>query len=315
MQIHFAPIQGYTDSVFRNAHNKLFGASISKYYTPFIRLEKGSLRKHDKKEADTERNGEMIEKGLLVPQILPSNTEEADIFVNELALIGYKEMDINLGCPFPMIAKHHKGCGLLPYPDEIANLLNVTERHKGIRFSIKMRLGLEYKYEWKELVETINNTPLEHVTIHPRTGRQQYRGETDFETYGEMLAAIKHPVVYNGDIVTPDDAHLIMSRYPHTSALMIGRGLLANPCLALEISTRSGIKHEEKKHKIEEFHEILLDGYQKTYDGGEAQILLKMKTLWEYLLPGIEKREKKRITKSKNLQEYIASVQAALMTL
>ena len=262
-----------------------------------------------------ERNGEMIEKKRLVPQILPSNAEEADILVNELAVLGYKEMDINLGCPFPMITKKHKGCGLLPYPDEIANLLLVTERHKEIRFSLKMRLGLESKYEWKELVETINNTPLGQLKLHALTGRQQYKGETDLETYGEILTAIKHPVIYNGDIVKLDDAHLMTSRFPDSSAIMIGRGLLANPCLALEISTSAFITNEEKKNKVEEFHDMLLDGYQKTYDGGEAQILLKMKTLWEYLLPEIGKKEKKRITKSKNLQEYNASVQAALMTL
>ena len=177
MQIHFAPIQGYTDSVYRSAHFKLFGNSIHKYYTPFIRLEKGEIRKHDSKEFGADRNSELIENSMLTPQILPANAEEADYLINELTNTGHKEIDINLGCPFPMIAKHHKGCGLLPYPDEVKELLGVTAKHPDLKFSLKMRLGLENANEWKELTSIINNTPLSHVTIHPRTGRQQYKGE------------------------------------------------------------------------------------------------------------------------------------------
>ncbi|MCR5569711.1 MAG: tRNA-dihydrouridine synthase family protein [Paludibacteraceae bacterium] len=312
MHILFAPIQGYTDSVYRNAHNQLFGNSIYKYYTPFIRVEKGGIRKHDAKEFGAERNSELIEKGVLTPQILPASAEEADYLINELANTGYREIDINLGCPFPMIAKHHKGCGLLPYPDEVKELLDVTERHPDLKFSLKMRLGLEDAYEWKGLTTIINSTPLSHVTIHPRTGHQQYKGEIDLNAFGEMLDSIQHPIVYNGDLLTPADAQKIQEQYPKVGALMIGRGLLANPCLADEIVSGVPTTQKEKAEKIGELHEMLLEGYSNILDGGDYQILAKMKTVWEYLLPEMGKRERKKIEKSKNLQEYCGFVQNAL---
>lgn len=57
---------------------------------------------------------------------------------------GYQEADINLGCPFPMLARRHNGCGMLPYPEEVKALLSeAIDRHPDIRFSVKLRLGWE----------------------------------------------------------------------------------------------------------------------------------------------------------------------------
>lgn len=312
MQIHFAPIQGYTDSVYRNAHFKIFGDNIHKYYTPFIRVEKGGIRKHDTKEFSAERNKELAEKAKLIPQILPGTADEAKLLIDEVLSAGYKEIDINLGCPFPLIAKHHKGCGLLPYPNEVEELLKATSEYKDIRFSVKMRLGLEEANEWKNISDILNDASLSQVTIHPRTGKQQYKGEVYLDEFSEMLTAIKHPVIYNGDILTLEGAKNIEKQFPTISAIMIGRGLLANPCLADEISSETLTPQAAKADKIKRLHDLLLDGYESILDGGDFQILNKMKTIWEYLMPDMGKKERKKIEKSKNLQEYNTNVQAAI---
>lgn len=312
MKIHFAPIQGFTDSVYRNAHYKIFGDNIEKYYTPFIRVEKKEIRRHDAKEFGFDRNQDLIDNSKLVPQILPGNTDEANYLIEELLKVGYKEIDLNFGCPFPMIAKHHKGCGLLPFPDEVADILKLTSEYKEVRFSAKMRLGLEDANEWKNISDIINDAKLEQVTIHPRTGKQQYKGEVNYNAFAEMVATIKHPIIYNGDILTLDGAKNIGTQFPSISAIMIGRGLLSNPCLADEIANGISTPVNVKVEKISQLHDLLLDGYESILDGGEFQILNKMKTIWEYLMPEMGKKERKKIEKSKNLQEYNASVQAAL---
>lgn len=92
---------------------------------------------------------------------------------------GYKEVDINMGCPFPMLAKRHNGSGILPFPEEVEKLLEITQRYPEISFSVKMRLGWENAEECLKLAPILNVYPLKHITMHPRLGKQQYKGDVD----------------------------------------------------------------------------------------------------------------------------------------
>lgn len=301
--IHFAPIQGYTDAVYREVHQEIFG-NIDKYYTPFIRLEKGEIRKHDAKEFSQERNSTLYSENKLIPQLLPGNADEMRILSESVASCGYTEININFGCPFPMIAKRHKGCGMLPFPNEIEEVLAVTKEFPEINFSVKMRLGLNDADEWKSIADLLNGSKLTEITIHPRVGKQQYKGDINFDSFGEFLSTIKHPIIYNGEIKTVDDAKNITERYPQIKGIMIGRGLLENPNLANEINGVS-LTPMQIKDKLIDFNSILLEKYSEILDGGDPQILRKIVTLWDYLLPNIEKRYLKKIVKSRNTQDYL----------
>lgn len=73
---------------------------------------------------------------------------------------GYRETDINLGCPFPMLARRHNGSGMLPYPEEVKALLSeAIDRHPDIRFSVKLRLGWEQAEECLALLPLFNELP------------------------------------------------------------------------------------------------------------------------------------------------------------
>ena len=101
-EIHFAPIQGMTDATYRNLHAALFHG-IDAYYTPFIRVEKDhSFRPKDIRECEPGANS----VPRLVPQVLGGEPDELRLSLKMLQDMGYRQADINLGCPFPMIARH-----------------------------------------------------------------------------------------------------------------------------------------------------------------------------------------------------------------
>lgn len=304
LPIHFAPLQGYTDAIYRSAHARIFGG-IASYYTPFVRLEHGDFRRKDVRELDADNN-----RGVnLTPQLIASTPEK---ILHILALFiekGYKNVDINLGCPFPTLAKRHNGAGLLPYPDEVKALLMAAfEAHPEIQFSVKMRLGWEDANECMALLPLLNSLPLSHITMHPRLGKQQYKGEVDLEAFQRFYAECEKPLIYNGDVLTLDDIEAISNRFPRLGGLMIGRGLLANPALALEYQQGAPLSLKEKIEKIRLLHADVFSQYGNLLEGGDLQLLTKMRTFWEYLLPDGDRKAKKVIHKTSKLSNYQAAV-------
>lgn len=304
LPIHFAPLQGYTDAIYRSAHARIFGG-VASYYTPFVRLEHGDFRRKDVRELDADNN-----RGVnLTPQLIASTPEK---ILRILALFiekGYKNVDINLGCPFPTLAKRHNGAGLLPYPDEVkALLMAAIEAHPDIRFSVKMRLGWEDANECMALLPLLNSLPLSHITMHPRLGKQQYKGEVDLEAFQRFYAECEKPLIYNGDVLTLDDIETISNRFPRLSGLMIGRGLLANPALAIEYQQGAPLSPKEKIEKIRLLHADVFSQYGNLLEGGDLQLLTKMRTFWEYLLPDGDRKAKKVIHKTSKLSNYQAAV-------
>ena len=304
LPIHFAPLQGYTDAIYRSAHARIFGG-IASYYTPFVRLEHGDFRRKDVRELDADNN-----RGVnLTPQLIASTPEK---ILRILALFiekGYKNVDINLGCPFPTLAKRHNGAGLLPYPDEVkALLMAAIEAHPEIQFSVKMRLGWEDANECMALLPLLNSLPLSHITMHPRLGKQQYKGEVDLEAFQRFYAECEKPLIYNGDLLTLDDIDTISNRFPRLGGLMIGRGLLSNPALAIEYQQGAPLSPKEKIEKIRLLHADVFSQYGNLLEGGDLQLLTKMRTFWEYLLPDGDRKAKKVIHKTSKLSNYQAAV-------
>lgn len=304
LPIHFAPLQGYTDAIYRSAHARIFGG-IASYYTPFVRLEHGDFRRKDVRELDADNN-----RGVnLTPQLIASTPETILHILSLFIEKGYQEVDINLGCPFPTLAKRHNGAGLLPYPDEVKVLLSAAlEAHPDIRFSVKMRLGWEDAAECMALLPLLNSLPLSHITMHPRLGKQQYKGEVDLEAFQRFYAECEKPLVYNGDLLTLDDIERIESRFPRLAGLMIGRGLLANPALAIEYQQGEPLSPQAMMEKIRLLHADVFSQYGNLLEGGEQQLLTKMRTFWEYLLPDGDRKAKKVIHKTSKLSNYQAAV-------
>lgn len=92
---------------------------------------------------------------------------------------------------------------------------------------------------------------------------------------------------------------------------MLGRGLLADPSLAKAF--REGKMPEaELKNKVAEMHELMYLYYRRIIEGGDSQLLAKLKTVWEYLLPDLDRKARKAILKSNRLDVYLKAVEDAL---
>lgn len=308
MEIHFAPLQGFTTYIYRRIHNIIYG-NINKYYSPFVRLESGStFRNKDIKDICTDNNKDIE----FVPQIIAGNAEEASILIEKVMSEGYRQIDINMGCPFPLITKKGKGAGILQYPDRVKSILDLLDRYEDTTFSLKIRSGMNDANECLALADMINNSRIACITLHPRTGTQQYKGQANRDAFIDFARLCSKPVIYNGDLKTIEDIRSMEGITENISGVMIGRGLLENPALAMEYKNGVQLDDARKRELIYKFHMELFNEYSRTLQG-DNQILSHLQPLWEYMYPEMEKKLRKKITKCTKLGNYLKSIDDALL--
>ena len=302
LPIHFAPLQGYTDDVYRRIHHELAGG-ITTYYTPFVRMEGGSVRTKDLRDIQPEHN-----KGVpVVPQIIAKSMKEFDYLTGIVEEQGYTDIDLNMGCPFPMQAKHGRGSGLLAHTDIVKEMAEAIKNKPHLHFSVKMRLGWEDGNEWRPVLDLLNETPLRHIALHPRIGKQQYKGEPDKQAFQEFYTTCRHPLIYNGDVRTVEDIHRMEKEYPRLAGIMIGRGLLARPSLAKEYGQEKEMSWPERRNQLHLMHDRLKAHYETTVNS-DAQLHAKLRLFWEYMETELDRKVYKKLMKAGNLKNYLSAV-------
>lgn len=301
-----APLQGFTEAPFRHFHALGYGNDKEDtiYFSPFIRMEKGEVRNRDIRDITSSLNGNHT----LVPQVIADGAVEFAALVDAVAASGYGCVDLNAGCPFVPQVRKGRGAGLLRLSDRMAAIAGVMREHPHITFSLKMRLGVELPDEWEPLSDIINSMDLSHITLHPRTAAQQYRGELHMEQFARFCQAIRHPVVFNGEIAAPDDISRLRDSYPGLYGVMAGRGLLRRPSLFAEY--RSGREWDDllMRSRIKELHGGIFRYYSSCLCG-DTQLLVKIKPLWEYFGACFPRKQIKAILKSHSVAAYQACVE------
>ena len=300
--IHFAPLQGYTDDVYRRIHHELMGG-IHTYYTPFLRMEGGGVRSKDMRDIRPEFNEEVP----IVPQIIVKSMKEFKFLTGIVEEKGYTRVDINMGCPFPLQAKHGRGSGLLAHVDIVEEIAKAIALKCELKFSVKMRLGWENADEWHPVLDILNEIPLKQITLHPRIGTQQYKGTVNMEAFNEFYALCKHPIIYNGDVTSITGIQNLEEKYPKLAGVMIGRGLLARPSLASEYVTGVELSWEKRRPVLLDFHDRLKAHYETTANS-EAQVHSRLRLFWEYMEEDLGKKVYKKIMKAGNLKNYLNAV-------
>jgi tRNA-dihydrouridine synthase len=311
MRIYLAPLQGLTDWMFREAFSKHIGL-FDKTFTPFVRIQNGEFyRPNQCNDLLPEHN--RFQKP--VPQFLGNDAASFFRFEELCLQHGYTEVNINMGCPYPMVTGRRMGAGLLPYPDVIAGLLNEIFSSAKTRISIKCRLGMEKTAEFEALIPLFNDFPLEEIIIHPRVGKQQYKGSVDFEAFLHYASALKAPVCYNGDVNSCEDAARMAEKTPAIQALMLGRGVLTNPFLLSEFRNEF-LTADEKATRLKNFHAELIACCQQKYSG-DHHFLKHLEELWGYHAAFFEDSHKllKQIRKCKSLAQYETIVFHAIESL
>ena len=135
------------------------------------------------------------------------------------------------------------------------------------------------------------------------------------EGFKAFYEGCNKPLFYNGDLLTVEDIRSVTTRFPRLAGLVIGRGLLANPALALEYRQGEPLSADEMARKVSRLHTEVYESYREQLQGGELQLLMKMKSFWEYLLPDGDRKSKKTIHKTTKLSNYQAAVSNLLAAL
>ncbi|MBP5662826.1 MAG: tRNA-dihydrouridine synthase family protein [Bacteroidales bacterium] len=293
-EIWLAPLHGLTHYHFRNClfrHYSGFNAAIS----PFVPVQETAKLNVRKWKDLAPENNTSVE---LIPQLMGIIPAHFGDTMNALHQeFGYTRFNWNLGCPMAPIVRKRRGCGLMPFPDEVEAVVAAACRQP-YRFSVKMRLGMHSPEEGLEIARRLNQYPLEFVVIHPRLGEQQYAGVPDWNALEELLSVLQHPVIYSGDVFQLADYEILSTRFPQIKTWLLGRGVLRNPRLAEEIqsfaSEKDGVSGfnnfcDDKEvlrvgnGEIVRFNEFYEDLKQtlEAYRGANGSLSV-LKELWHY---------------------------------
>lgn len=308
MKYYLAPMEGITGYVYRNAYHRNF-SPMDRYVTPFlVPNQNRSFKSREVEDVLPDHNRGME----TVPQILTNRPEDFLWSVGKLRELGYREVNLNLGCPSGTVTAKGRGAGFLADPEALARFLEQVFLDKmisegGIEISVKTRLGFKEAGEFSALVEVFNRFSIKELIIHPRVREDFYGNHPNLEAFAWGLSNSRCPVCYNGDLFSLEDLRALKERFPGLEAVMLGRGVIANPFLT-GLLKGEGLPSDGRERFLA-FHREVLDGYRNIMSG-DRNVLFKMKELWAYM--GVlfldSERHRKRIRKADRLTEYEAAV-------
>lgn len=304
-----SPLQGFTDFRFRNAFNNYFGG-IDTYYAPYIKLNgKLAIKKAYERDILPENN----KNTEVIPQIMTNNAKEFLFVANYVKQLGYKELNWNLGCPYPMVTKRGMGAGLICDFVKIEQILQEVHEKSDITVSMKMRMGYENSQEILTTLPILEKFPLKNIAIHARIGKQLYKGGVDLDAFQQCINHTTHELFYNGDITSVTMFNKLKERFPSIKNWMIGRGLIANPFLPTMIKKNTAQYPSSSLQTFEEFHATIY-GYYAEALSGQHHLLLKMTSFWEYFSTTFTNPRKtfKKIKKAKSIKAYDLAVRQIL---
>ncbi len=298
-KIYLAPFQGITGAVYHEVFARHF-AGIDKFFTPFFT---GVSRQKAFNANATELVNINNNAIPVVPQILSKDDMEIIEFANHCSKKGFRELNWNLGCPFPRVTSKQRGSGLLSHPGMVEQILEKVMPAISLKFSVKCRLGYHHPEEILKLIPIFNQYNISELIIHARLGKQLYKGDVLPDDFQRALNISTIPVVYNGDIFSVHDFLDMSGRYPKINAWMIGRGVLVDPLLPASI--KGGDIHTEIKQQVRKFIDDLYFTYRKKMND-RLQAISVMKELWEYMAFSFDNPHKvfKLVKKTKSFDDY-----------
>lgn len=302
MNYYFAPMEGITGYIYRRAYHMFF-ESADKYFTPFLAPNKNRIWKtRELEDILPEHNKGMT----VVPQILTNKAEDFICAARQLWEFGYQEVNLNLGCPSGTVVSKGRGSGFLAKTEELdlffekvfSDLILGTDK---IRISVKTRIGRDEPEEFYKLIEIFNHYPIFELTIHPRTQKDYYKGEPNWNIFSDAVKLSKNPLCYNGNLYNISDYQKFTETFPQVNAVMFGRGLISNPALLGIIKGKNVLE----KQQLREFHDKLYNDYKQVLSGN-MPVLFKMKEIWSYMAAVFTDSEKylKKIKKVKHDRDY-----------
>lgn len=282
MNYYAAPMEGLTDRIWRQVHQKWFGAADApmRYYAPFLSPpENRVLIPKKMAELAPEANAGTV----VIPQLLARDGELAAWMIGEVRKLGYTEVNLNFGCPSGTVTAKGKGAGMLRDPARLDAFLDTVFSAVEGPVSVKTRIGVQKPEEFAALLDIYNRYPICELTIHPRVMKQLYRGQADRAAFAAALPECRMPVCYNGDVTTPEELHALEAEFPQLSGIMVGRGLIADPALFRRARGGAPASREELRGYCDD----LYHGYTEAF-GAASCAVSRMKAHWFYLIHRFE---------------------------
>jgi tRNA-dihydrouridine synthase B len=250
---------GLTDSVFRRLIKRLGGCGlVMTEFTSAEGLTRNSLK--SKRMLFYHEEERPVTAQLFGAE--PSRLAEATRMVEDL---GFDAIDLNLGCPAKKVVKACGGSALLREIKLLEEILKTIRAATSLPFTIKIRAGWsETEIVSVQVGKMAEDLGINAIAFHPRTRVQGFSGHSDWNLIGELKAALKIPVIGNGDIVTPEDAFR-MKRETGCDGVMIGRGALSNPWIFRQIHELvNGLPFTQpdvaaKYHLIKSYFQLLFE--------------------------------------------------------
>lgn len=299
MRYYAAPLEGLTDYTFRCLHSRYFPGA-DRYYAPFFATTQNRGFSPKEFRDLLPENNEGVP---LVPQLLGRNAEDFLWTARQLRALGYEEINLNLGCPSGTVTAKGKGAGQLRDTEALDRFLGEIFAGFDGRISVKTRLGVEDPAEFERLLAIYGRYPLCELIIHPRTAREMYRGPLHPDVFGAALGRCRAGVCYNGGITTAAVGREAEARWPSATALMIGRGLMADPALIRKLKGGAGADAET----LRAFFSELYESYCVRF-GSAHNAMSRMKGLWFYAIHLFDdtQRYARRIAKARYPSDYEA---------
>ena len=302
MRIDFAPMEGITDDLFRTLHHRYF-PGVDRYFAPFLSPTEDGITKRERMQVLPENNSGVV----LVPQLMTRQAESFLLGAKALEELGYHEVNWNLGCPSGTVTAKGKGAGLLaPFRrQELEELLDRIFSACTIEISLKVRLGMENPEDFIELLERFNRYPVKELIVHPRVRTDFYKKPVRMEWFWYAMAHSRAPVCLSGGVATKQDFDRLMTADEPPQAVMLGRGLVADPALADKCRGGNGAD----RGTLEEFFQVLFDETASRL-GSTRSTMFRMKELWSYFILLFDDREKyqKALRRTTSVTEFQAVV-------
>lgn len=233
-----APMQGATDLPMRLWLSLVSPPDYA--YTPFLRVNREFMpRSIPQRFAPELTSFKNLVPYKLVPQIMTASTDDfvrlACAFLEHCPIV-----DLNCGCPSPMVRGRGAGSRLLEDPSLFDKFIDSICRQVGSgALSVKMRSGLKDNRKFMGLLQAVCDKPLAQLVLHPRNAEQKYNGRADWSLIAAAQRNAPFPVIGSGDICDKSSFDQRRQESPSTANVMIGRGALRNPWVFAEL--RSGI--------------------------------------------------------------------------
>lgn len=287
-----APMDGYSDWPFRSTCRSL-GSAMS--YSEFVKVEHVL---HSPRHTRAKLYYEETER----PVVFQIYGDDPDVIVQAALMVqelGPDIIDINMGCPAKSVSARGAGVGMMRTPLKIARLFRKLGSALRVPYTGKIRIGWEDMRTYKLVARIVEENGGSLIAIHGRTKEQSYGGQANWDAIAEVKAAVKIPVIGNGDVKTAADIDRL-KQYTGCDAVMIGRAAMANPWIFSRLD-RDQVSPEQVRDVVRQH----LARNVKFYGPEDGQRLFRKHAVQYLLMRSLTREDRKRILQVRPPAEFM----------